>query len=30
MLQFHNLVMRPMKVISHKGYLLVKLIEGIA
>jgi hypothetical protein len=30
MLQFHDLVMRPVKVVRDKGYLLVKLIEWIA
>jgi hypothetical protein len=30
MLQTHDTVWRPVKVISDKGYLLVKRFEGIA
>jgi hypothetical protein len=30
MLQFQDLVVGPMKVVRDKGYLLVKLVEGIA
>jgi hypothetical protein len=30
MLHVHDFVMRPVKVISEKGYLLVEPIEGVA
>lgn len=30
MLQVHDLVVRPVKMVGDKGYLLVELIEGVA
>jgi hypothetical protein len=30
MLHAHDLRARPVKVIRHKGYLLMQLIEGVA
>jgi hypothetical protein len=29
-LQSHHLIVRPVKVISDKGYLLIELLEGVA
>ncbi|MBP8054754.1 MAG: hypothetical protein KA314_02880 [Chloroflexi bacterium] len=30
MLQTHHLIMRPVKVVSDEGYLLLQLVEGVA
>ena len=28
--QVHHLIMRPVKVVSDEGYLLLQLVEGVA
>jgi hypothetical protein len=30
MLEAHNLIVRPVKVVGDEGYLLVQSVEGIA